>query len=97
MIHYWKNFGFFEEEEFFDKIELISHIPSVLVHGKMDISSPLNSVYRIHESWKNSRLIIIENEGHGGPMMISKINEAIELSTTKFGHNVADPHYGLKS
>ncbi|MCO4784094.1 MAG: prolyl aminopeptidase [Candidatus Cloacimonetes bacterium] len=77
VIHYWVNYGFNINDSFFERIENISHIPAVLIHGRMDISSPLDSVYRIHENWKESQLIIIENEGHGGPSMISKINESI--------------------
>lgn len=78
VLHYWVNYGFHINDNFFKNIIRISHIPAVLIHGRMDISSPLDSVYKVHKNWSNSHLIIVVDEGHGGPKMISKINESIE-------------------
>lgn len=41
-------------------------IPSALIHGRYDISSPLETARRLAKSWTTSRLHVIDDAGHGG-------------------------------
>ncbi|HKA03838.1 MAG TPA: alpha/beta fold hydrolase [Acidimicrobiales bacterium] len=39
--------------------------------GRLDVSSPLDAPWRIHQAWPGSELVIVEGEGHGGETMAS--------------------------
>jgi len=39
------------------------------VHGRLDVSSPVDSAWRLHQAWPDSELIIVDDEGHGGETM----------------------------
>lgn len=82
VIHYWKNSAFLGESEVFQKIGLISHLPCTLIHGRLDVSSPTEVPWQIHQAWPDSELIVIESEGHGGKLMFNEITKAINLSVT---------------
>jgi proline iminopeptidase len=64
--HYWSNGCFLEEGEVLRNLERIAHIPAVLVHGRYDVSGPLESAWRLHRDWPASRLVVVADAGHGG-------------------------------
>jgi proline iminopeptidase len=44
----------------------LAGIPGVMVHGRQDLSSPLDVPWRLAGAWPDSELVIVEDEGHGG-------------------------------
>lgn len=77
VIHYWANSAFLKQEQILSQMKLLSHIPGVLIHGRYDVSSPMQTAWKLHNSWPNSELVIIEDEGHGGPKMMEEMALAI--------------------
>ena len=67
-----------------DNIDAIAHIPGVLIHGRLDVSGPVETAWELHRRWPASRLVVIETEGHGGPLMGEAMEDAyatfLELS-----------------
>jgi len=55
----------------------ISHLPGVLIHGRLDVSSPLSTAWKLHQTWPGSELIVIDDEGHGGDAMINEVTGAV--------------------
>jgi proline iminopeptidase len=55
----------------------IAHIPAVLVHGRLDVSSPLGIPWKLHQAWPASELIVIDDEGHGGEVMVAEVARAL--------------------
>ena len=53
-------------------------IPAVLVHGRYDVSSPLDTAWRLHRAWPRSRLVVVEDAGHGGGSFGSALIDALE-------------------
>lgn len=41
-------------------------IPGVLIHGRYDVSGPLETAWRLSQRWSTSRLHVLEDAGHGG-------------------------------
>lgn len=80
VIHYWKHFGFINENEFFNNLNKISHIPTVMIHGNLDISSPMKIAWKISKALKSSTLTIIDDEGHGGKKMSNEITKAFSIN-----------------
>ena len=77
VIHYWANAAFLEEEEILKKVGHIDRVPAVLIHGRLDVSSPVFTAWQLHQRWSKSRLIVVEAEGHWGPLMANEFTKAI--------------------
>jgi proline iminopeptidase len=66
--HYWRHAVWLEEGELLRNIDRLGGIPGVLVHGRMDLSSPVDVPWRLARAWPGSELVIVDDEGHtGGP------------------------------
>ena len=77
VIHYWANAAFLEGKEILHNLKSIAHLPGVLIHGRLDVSSPLQTAWQLHQLWNKSRLIVVETEGHGGAVMWNEFTKAI--------------------
>ena len=53
--------------------------PAALVHGRVDLSSPLDIPWALSRAWPSSELVVIDDVGHkGGPSMTAAIVAALE-------------------
>jgi proline iminopeptidase len=50
----------------------------VLIHGRYDVSGPLDTAWDLHRAWPASRLVVLEDAGHGGETMTSAMVEALD-------------------
>jgi proline iminopeptidase len=64
--HYWRHAAFLEEDQLLRNTSILNSVPGVLIHGRYDVSSPLETAWRLNREWRESRLIVIEDAGHGG-------------------------------
>ncbi|WP_084965897.1 prolyl aminopeptidase [Thermoactinospora rubra] len=67
--HYWANGCFLEEGVLLDNAGRLSGIPGVLIHGRYDVSSPLETAWLLQRAWPGSELIVVDDAGHGGATM----------------------------
>jgi proline iminopeptidase len=77
VIHYWKHAGFAGEGGLLAGMDRIAHIPGVLIHGRLDVSSPLETAWKLHKAWPASELIVVGDEGHGGNAMVDALVRTI--------------------
>jgi proline iminopeptidase len=77
VIHYFANAAFLKGQEILNNMERIAHLPGVLIHGRLDVSGPLQTAWQLHQRWSASRLIVVETEGHGGATMANEFTKAI--------------------
>jgi proline iminopeptidase len=80
--HYWRHAAFFAENELLQGAAVLDGIPGVLIHGRYDVSSPLETAWELSRRWKTSRLIVLNDAGHGGgdlfiPTVIGALNEFV--------------------
>jgi proline iminopeptidase len=75
--HYWRHAAFLHEDQLTRNVSLLNDIPGVLLHGRYDISSPLETAWRLHQAWRGSELRIIDDAGHGGGTMPDHVVEAM--------------------
>lgn len=76
--HYWANDCFLSgSDRIRDRIAKLAEVPGVLIHGRRDISSPAITPWTLHRAWPNSKLIIVEDEGHGGEQEMQLTARAI--------------------
>ena len=75
--HSWANSAFLGDHGVLDRLDRIAAIRAVLIHGRLDVSSPLVTAWELHRRWPLSELKVVESEGHGGPTMTELTREAI--------------------
>ena len=63
--HYWRHAAFLGKSQLLGNAQLLDGIPGVLIHGRYDVSSPLDTAWQLHRQWKSSRLEVIQDAGHG--------------------------------
>ncbi|MFM7064269.1 MAG: prolyl aminopeptidase, partial [Actinomycetes bacterium] len=63
--HYFVNGGFFtHEEQLLDGIDLIRHLPAVIVQGRYDVICPMRTAWDLHRAWPESELVVNTGAGH---------------------------------
>jgi proline iminopeptidase len=55
-----------------------------LIHGRYDVSGPLETAWRLSQRWTTSRLVVLDDAGHGGgdefvPLVRFTLNELANL------------------
>lgn len=63
--HYWHHAAFLEDGALLRDAGRLSAIPAVLVHGRMDLGAPLEAAWQLNRAWRGSKLIVIDDAGHG--------------------------------
>ena len=62
--HYWRHNAWLPDGIFLQQIDRLAGIPAVLIHGRLDIGSPLITTWQLAKSWPGSELIIVGGAGH---------------------------------
>jgi proline iminopeptidase len=75
--HYWANGCFLDDVPILAGMDRIAEIAAVLIHGRYDVSGPLDTAWDLHRAWPASRLVVLEDAGHGGDSMTSAIIDAL--------------------
>ena len=57
------------------KASALPRVPAQLVHGRLDVSGPVVTAWRLHRAWPGSELVVVEDEGHGGPRMMRAVTD----------------------
>ncbi len=69
--HCWRNDSWLAPDEIVSNTGRLAGIPGWLIHGRLDLSSPLDAPWQIHQAWPGSKFIVIDDEGHGGDTMMN--------------------------
>jgi proline iminopeptidase len=76
--HYFAHGAWLEEGALIRDAHRLSGIPGVLIHGSLDLGSPLATAWELAEAWPDARLVVVEDAGHtGSESMRAAILEAI--------------------
>lgn len=75
--HYWRHSAFLEEEQLLRDAAILDGVPGVLVHGRYDVSSPLDIPWRLSHLWPTSTLHVMEDAGHGGAALPAALVAAL--------------------
>ena len=63
--HYFINRGFFEhDDQLLRGVEVIRHIPCVIVHGRYDVVTPVKNAWDLARAWPQAELRIVGDAGH---------------------------------
>ena len=64
--HYWSHDCFLGEDQVLREAHRLNGIPGAMVHGRYDVSSPLETPWELSKRWTSSRLSVIDDAGHRG-------------------------------
>ncbi|MFI7697409.1 prolyl aminopeptidase [Nonomuraea sp. NPDC049655] len=77
--HYFANAAWLEEGVLLRNAHRLAGIPGALIHGRLDMGSPLQTAWELTKVWPDADLHVVADSGHTGSESFSKIlNEAIE-------------------
>ncbi|MEX0446152.1 prolyl aminopeptidase [Xenorhabdus sp. SGI246] len=63
--HYFINNGFIDEtQQLLDHVDVIRHIPAVIIHGRYDMACQLQNAWDLAKSWPEAEFYIVEGAGH---------------------------------
>ncbi|MHA7245958.1 alpha/beta hydrolase [Arthrobacter tecti] len=74
--HYWRNAGF-GGDDLLDRMDRIAGTPAVLIHGRLDVSSPLSTAWNLAEAWPAAELVVVDQDGHGGSGITKEVERAV--------------------
>jgi proline iminopeptidase len=81
--HYWsQGCCILEEGEILAHMHRLADIPAVLIHGRYDVSGSLDTAWHLHRAWPNSKLIVLNDAGHGGGSYTSELVGALDSFRT---------------
>ena len=80
--HYWRHAAWLEDGILLREARRLTGIPGVLVHGRLDVSSPVDNAWELCRAWPDSELVLVDEAGHnaGYPGM----TEALIAATNGF-------------
>lgn len=77
--HYWGNAAFLPDGQLLREVGALASVPGVLIHGRLDVSSPLDTAWHLSRAWPGSELVVVDEAGHssGDPGMSEAVVGAL--------------------
>ena len=64
--HYFSHGAWLEEGELLAHAGALAGIPAVLLHGRLDLGSPVGPAWELAQAWPESELLVVDDSGHTG-------------------------------
>jgi proline iminopeptidase len=80
--HYWNHNAWLEDGILQREAGRLAGIPGIMIHGRLDLASPLATAWQLAQAWPGSQLVIVAGAGHDSrdPGM----SESIVAATDRF-------------
>lgn len=88
--HYWSHDAFLDPP-ILAGMGALADIPGHLIHGRLDVSGPPVTPWRLHRAWAASTLVLEQQEGHGGPRMVQAWSDANARLADRYAPPPATP------
>lgn len=84
--HFWRHAAFLEDGALLRDAARLDGIPAALIHGRHDVSSLLEVPLILSERWRTSRLVVLDDCGHGnGTSFPAAVVDALHAPRTQGG------------
>lgn len=80
--HYWSHGCFLADGHVLAGMNHVSGIPAVMIHGRYDVSGPLDTAWALHRLWPGSQLVVVDDAGHGGGRFEHELITALDSFRT---------------
>jgi proline iminopeptidase len=64
--HYFSHRAWLEDGVLLRDAHRLTGIPGVLVHGRLDLGSPLENAWLLARAWPDAELVVVDDAGHTG-------------------------------
>src|SRR4029453_2571316 len=64
--HYFSNGAWLDEGVLLRDADRLKNIPGVLIHGRLDMGSPLVTAWELARAWPDAQLVVADDSGHTG-------------------------------
>ncbi len=64
-------------DQIMNNIGSIAELPTLIVHNRLDMVCPLIGAWRLHKALPRSKLVIVAEKGHGGPLIARTLKKEI--------------------
>ncbi len=86
--HYFMNIGFFgSENQLLDHIDIIRHIPTVIIQGRYDVVCPMETAFELHQAFPEAEFQVVSDAGHSA--FEPAITDALIKVTDRFAGSEA--------
>jgi proline iminopeptidase len=82
--HYFSHGAWLEEGELLRNAGRLRGIPAVLMHGRLDMSSPVETAWELAQAWPDAELVVIDDSGHTGS---GTMKDEILRTVDRFGRH----------
>ena len=80
--HYWSQGCFLEDGQLLRDAHRLADIPGIMVHGRYDVSCPLDVAWQLAKAWPAGELAVVDDAGHSGtgltPTMINFLDQVVD-------------------
>jgi proline iminopeptidase len=76
--HYWGNGCFLDDGQLLRDAHRLAGVPGLLVHGRFDVSAPLDTAWQLHRAWPDSELVVLGDTGHSGGDMRATVIDHLD-------------------
>lgn len=63
-VHYLRHGAWLADDEILRNVARLSAIPAILIHGRRDMSCPLETAHALARDWPSAELVVLEESGH---------------------------------
>ena len=88
--HYWRRAAWLEDGVLLREVGRLKNIPAVLVHGRLDFGTPLETAWKLHRAWPGSELVVVSEAGHDG--RDPGLGEALVAALDRFASHSSTRH-----
>jgi proline iminopeptidase len=82
--HYFSHGAWLEEDELLGNAARLAGIPGVLIHGRLDLGSPLGTAWELAKAWPDAQLVVVDDSGHtGSDSMKNEILKALDTAASR--------------
>lgn len=76
--HYFRHGAWIRDGSLLANAYRLAQIPGVMVHGRLDIGSPLLTAWEMKRAWPRADLVVVPDAGHGGDAMSREVVRATD-------------------
>ncbi|MDP9849283.1 prolyl aminopeptidase [Streptosporangium lutulentum] len=64
--HYFAHGSWLDDDVLLREAGRLAGIPGILIHGRLDLGSPLGTAWEVARVWPDAELIVVDDSGHTG-------------------------------
>jgi proline iminopeptidase len=81
--HYFRHAAWLDEGALLQGAGALAGIPGTMIHGRLDLGSPLEAAWELARAWPDGELVVVEGAGHSATAMADHVAAATARYTAR--------------